>query len=125
MDKWIVALLMERGGLCWIGSGSLRLGGDHELNAIDQFPVAAFKSGDNSSGRSLQELFQASIIAAVRAVSASVRVKGDTIDVVPVFDRDASDKFAWIQRKGVAANVAVPAGSADFGKSAVICFEQY
>src|ERR1051326_1480965 len=101
-----------------------RLGHDHQLNAIKQFPVAAFKPRDNVSRRSLQIFSYLSAVSAVRAIVAFVGVESDAVDVGPVFDRNAGDEFTRFERKGVAANVFVPARATDFGKSAVIGFEQ-
>src|SRR4051812_5998697 len=86
--------------------------------------MAAFETCDDVSRRSLEELFHLAAMAAVRTVAAFVCLKSDAINVVPVFDGDTGDELAGFERKGVAANVPMPAGAADFGKNALVCFEQ-
>ena len=98
---------------------------DHELNAIDQLPMAPLESGDNSSSRSLQDFFQTRARAAERSVVVFVGVKRDAIDVAPVFDGDAGDEFAGLQRKRVAANIVVFARATDFRQNTVLRFQQY
>ena len=51
-------------------------------------------------------------------------MNSDAVDVIPVFQADSGDIFTRFKGKSVTANIAVPARAADFGKSAVIGFEQ-
>src|SRR5215831_7781059 len=102
-----------------------RLVNHHQLNTIDQFPVPAFETSDDSSRWRLQTLFQARLDTPVRAVIPFGRVKRNSVDVIPIFDRDAGDKFARFQRKRVNANVPMPSCAPDFRQSRLVGFQQY
>ena len=104
-------------------SCGFRFGHNHQLNTIHQFPVSSLKSGDYPTRRRLQEFFQTGAAAAVRPIRPLVGVKRNPVDVIPVFERNAGYEFARVQRKGIAANIAVFARSADFWKRAVVCFQ--
>src|ERR1041385_6903507 len=98
---------------------------DHALDAIKQFPMPAFKARNDVSGRNLQDFFQSSAGSAVRAVTIFVGVKGNAINVIPVFNRNAGDEFAYVERERIAANIAVSSSAADFWKRSLIRLQQY